>query len=277
MNFVGIKWLIKPSFQYSFFAVSSFSLMKRSFILLLALVLLSGRTFSQRKSLRDSVYHVLIVGLQIEGQLPGADLAHRFGPSISAGLPVLYKTGKNILFGIEANYFFGTRIKEMVMSNLYTPDGTITDANGNPGAIRLNERGWNIYGMFGGIINKLGHNKNSGVMVLAGLGYLQHKINIYDVGGGLLQIHGNLVKGYDRLTGGFACSQFIGYMYISQNRIANFYFGFEFQEGFTKGLRGYQYDLMAADNKSRFDVMYGFRFGWLLPLYKRAPKEFYYY
>ncbi len=251
--------------------------MKKNFIVLLALVLVSGRGFSQRKSLKDSVYHVLIVGLHFEGQIPGADMAARFGPTISVGLPVLYKTGKNILFGIEANYFFGTQVKERVMSNLYTPDNTITDANGNPGAVRINERGFSIYGMFGGIINKLGHNKNSGIMALAGLGYLQHKVNIYDVGRNLPQIHGNLLKGYDRLTGGFACSQFIGYMFISQNRIANFYFGFEFQEGFTKGLRSYQYDLMAADTKSRLDIMYGVRFGWLLPLYKKAPKEFYYY
>ena len=251
--------------------------MKRNLLILLAFVLLSGKIFSQRKAMKDSVYHVLIVGLQFEGQYPGGDMLKRFGPSISVGLPVLYKTGKNILFGLEGNYFFGTKIKERVMSNLFTPDGTITDVNGNPGSIRLNERGWNLYGVVGAIFNKLGHNKNSGLMATAGLGYMQHKVNIYDVGRNIPQLYGNLIKGYDRLTGGFSCNQFIGYMFISQNKIANFYVGFEFQEAFTKGLRGYQYDLMASDSKSRLDLMYGFRFGWLLPLYKKAPKEFYYY
>lgn len=251
--------------------------MKRNFIVLLVLVLMSGRTFSQRKALKDSVYHSVIVGLQFEGQLPGGDMASRFGQSIAVGLPVLYKTSHNILFGVEGSYFFGTNVKEKVMTNLYTPDNTITDANGNPAAIRINERGFSVYGMIGGIVNKLGHNKNSGLMALAGVGYMQHKINIYDVGRNIPQLYGNLIKGYDRLTGGIACNQFIGYMFISQNRIANFYFGFEFQEGFTKGMRGYQFDLMAKDDKTRFDLLYGFRFGWLLPLYKKAPKEFYYY
>src|ERR1700757_4240923 len=117
--------------------------MKRNFIVLLTLVLLSGKVFSQRKSIKDSIYRVTIVGLHMEGQLPGADMAKRFGVSISAGVPVFYKTSKNILFGIESNYFFGSHVRERVMSNLYTPDGTITDVNGNPGAVRINERGWN--------------------------------------------------------------------------------------------------------------------------------------
>ena len=114
-------------------------------------------------------------------------------------------------------------------------------------------------------------------MLLAGGGYLSHKISMYDVGKNIPQIHGNLMKGYDRLTGGVSINQFIGYMWMSQNKISNFYFGFELQEAFTKGLRGWQYDLMAKDDKQRLDLLYGFRFGWLLPLYKKAPKEFYYY
>ena len=275
LAFNGLK---TAAFTYGNFAVPSLFAMTRKGITLLVFILFCATGFSQRKSVKDSIYHVLIVGIHIEGQLPGGDLANRFGPSMSAGLPVLYKTGKNILFGVESNIFFGGNVKEHVMTNLMTPDNTITDINGNPAALRFNERGWSIYGMFGGIFNKLlGHNKNSGIMALAGLGYMQHKIVIYDVGHNVPQIHGNLIKGYDRLTGGLACNQFIGYMYISQNRISNFYFGLELQEAFTTGQRSYQYDLMGPDNKSRLDLLYGVRFGWLLPLYKKTPKEFYYY
>lgn len=251
--------------------------MKRIFVIVLVSLSFCGKILAQQKSVKDSIYHVLIIGLHMEGQSPDGDMAKRFGYSMSAGVPLFYKTGKNLLFGIENNYFFSTNVKEHTLTNLYTPELTITDANGNPGGIRFNERGWNIYGMVGGIINKLGHNKNSGLMLLAGGGYMQHKIAMYDVGRNIPQIHGNLMKGYDRLTGGISANQFIGYMFISQNKIANFYFGFEFQEGFTKGLRGWQYDLMAKDDKQRLDLLYGFRFGWLLPLYKKAPKEFYYY
>ncbi len=251
--------------------------MKKSLLFVVVCVLMSGALFAQRKTIRDSVYRLPLIGLHISGQLPYADMAKRFGANMSVGMPFLYKTAKNLVFGLEGNYFFGTKIHERVMANLVNSDGTITDVNGNPATFRLNERGWNAYAYFGGVINKLGHNKNSGLFALAGLGYFSHKINIYDVARTLPQLEGDLKKGYDRLTGGIATSQFLGYLFMSQNRITNFYAGFEFQEAFTKGLRGYQYDLMAKDDQSRLDVMIGFRFGWVLPLYKKAPKDFYYY
>lgn len=251
--------------------------MKRFLYILSALFLACGSGMAQ-KSMKDSVFHMPIIGLHLSGDAPAADMAKRFGTNVNVGLPFFYKTGKNLIFGIEGNYFFGTKIKEHVMTNLINPqDQTITDVNGNPATFRLNERGWNVYLYFGKVFNKLGHNKNSGLMVWIGAGYMQHKINIYDVGKTLVQIHNGLVKGYDRLTGGPSSNQFIGYMFLSQNRIANFYAGFEFQEGFTTGLRGYQYDLMKSDKGSRLDILYGIRFGWLLPLYKKVPRDFYYY
>src|SRR5205807_433233 len=98
--------------------------MKKNLVLLLALVLSATAGFSQRKTMRDSVYRIPIVGLHLEGQVPGGDMVKRFGPSLSVGMPILFKTGKNLLFGVEGNYFFGTTVKEQVMSNLYTPEGT---------------------------------------------------------------------------------------------------------------------------------------------------------
>lgn len=250
--------------------------MRRIALIAAALLLLGGKTFSQFK--RDSlVSRVPLLGLHLGGELPGGDLAKRFGFNMSTGMPVFYKTRANIVFGVEGNYLFGNQIKERVLSNLLNSDNTITDMNGNPGTFRLNERGWNVYGFVGKVFNKLGHNKNSGLMVWVGGGYIRHKINIFDVGRSIPQIRGDLVKGYDRLTGGISLNQFVGYLFLSKNRIANFYAGFEFQEGFTKGLRGYQYDLMASDGQSRVDILYGIRFGWLLPLYRKAPKDFYYY
>ena len=126
------------------------------------------------------------------------------------------------------------------------------------------------------IIKFIENNKNSGIFMYVGLGYMQHKINIYDVDKTLPQITGNLKKGYDRLTGGPAAEQFIGYMFLARNRLVNWFAGIEIQEGFTTGLRGYQYDLMGTDNKQRHDILFGIKLGWMLPLYQKAPKEFYY-
>lgn len=251
--------------------------MSRKVLFTLLFITTLGALFAQRKTIKDSVYRIPVIGLHMSGQIPGGDLSKRYGPSFNAGMPVFYKTAKNLVFGIEANYFFGSNIKEKLMSNLLNADGTITDVNGNPATFRLNERGWNGYAYVGYVFNKLGHNKNSGLIAWAGAGYMQHKIKIYDVGKSLVQISGDLVKGYDRLSGGPALCQFFGYFFMSQNRISNFYAGFEIQEGFTKGLRGWQYDTMADDGASRIDILYGVRLGWMLPLYKKAPKDFYYY
>ena len=231
----------------------------------------------RRLEYKDSCYHVMIIGAHISGEIPLGDMQNRFGANMSAGLPVLYKTSKNLLIGVEGNYFFSGNVKENPLTYMYNSGGTITDGSGNPGRLRLNERGFTVYGLIGTVINKLGKNKNSGLMLYMGLGYMEHDINIYDVGKSLPQVYGSLKKGYDRLTGGFATEQFIGYMFLSRNRLANCYGGFSFQEGFTTGLRGYQYDTMMPDNTvRRLDILVGLRLGWMLPLYKKAPKEFYY-
>ena len=237
---------------------------------------LAQRSFLRRGEFKDSCYHVLIVGVHIAGELPYGDMANRYGSNFSAGMPILYKTSKNLIIGVEGNYIFGGNVRENPLDFMYTSANTITNGSGNPGQLRLNERGFTSYVVFGKVFNKLGKNKNSGLLAYFGLGYMQHKIYIYDVGKSLPQVYGALSKGYDRLTGGPAAMQFIGYMFLAKNRLANCYAGFEFQEGFTTGLRGYQYDTMSPDNKKRLDILMGIRLGWMLPLYKKVPKEFYY-
>lgn len=228
------------------------------------------------QNLKDSCYAIPIVGLHFSGQIPEGDLKTRFGNTGNVGIPVIYKTRKNWIVGIEGNYFFGKTVKEEnLLSNMKNAEGTITASDGAPGRLRINERGWNIFAIGGKVLPFLNKNKNCGPVVWAGVGYMQHKVNLYDVGKNLPQLRGDLRKGYDRKTGGIAFTQFIGYMYLSNNRLTNFYAGFEFNEGFTKGIRGYQYDTMQSDGAKRTDIQIGFRVGWALPLYKRI-KEFYY-
>lgn len=228
------------------------------------------------QNLKDSSLAIPIVGLHFSGQMAEGDLKTRFGNSGNVGIPVIYKTRKNWVIGIEANYFFGKTVKEQnLLSNMKNEEGTITANDGAPGRLRINERGWNTFVTFGKILPVMANNKNCGPVIWAGVGYMQHKVNLYDVGKNLPQLRGDLRKGYDRKTGGIAFTQFIGYMYLSNNRLTNFYAGFEFNEGFTKGIRGYQYDTMQSDEAKRTDIQIGFRIGWALPLYKRI-KEFYY-
>lgn len=217
-----------------------------------------------------------MVGFHFSGQLPKYDLEKRFGPNLSAGGSFNWKTKYNIMFGVEGSYFFGRNVREDVVASMRNSDGHITDNEGYPADLRLTERGWNIYGNVGYVISKLGNNPNSGVFITVGGGWTQHKVKLYDANQKIAAVNGNIKKGYDRLTGGFGLSQFIGYQYISDNRLANCYLGFEFYEANTQSLRGYNYDTGKEDTQKRFDVLMGIRFGWILPLYKRT-KDFYYY
>lgn len=224
----------------------------------------------------DSSKRILMIGLQFSVQKPGYQLEQRFGNSLNVGIPIFYKTKSNFLFGIEGNYFFGNTVKEDVLGSFRNQDGTIINNTGVPATIRIFERGFNLFAEAGKIIPISTKNKNSGFLALAGIGYLQHKIKFYNPARDVAQLAGTKYKGYDRLSGGIAFSGFVGYFYLSKNKLANFYLGIESIYGITNGLRGYQYDLMQEDNKKRIDGLTGLRVGWILPLYKRTPQEFYY-
>jgi hypothetical protein len=114
-------------------------------------------------------------------------------------------------------------------------------------------------------------------MLLGGAGVMQHRVKLYDAQQKVAAIKGHLGEGYDRLTIGFSLTQFVGYLFLSEYRLVNFYAGFEFYEGFTKSVRKFNYDTGMPDTAPRLDGLAGFRFGWILPLYKKKPDDFYYY
>jgi hypothetical protein len=229
------------------------------------------------KGQTDSARMVPLVGVQFSGQLPGGELVKRFGPNLNAGGMFALKTKKNFIVGVESGYFFGRNVKENVLSNLMTSDGFVIDNEGYPADIRITERGLGVHVFFGKVFDLLSANRNSGVMITVGAGYLQHKVKLYDAQQKIAALSGELVRGYDRLSGGPSLTQFVGYLFLSQRRMVNFYFGVEFYEAFTRSYRQLNYDTGLRDTKQRTDILTGFRFGWLLPLYKKRPDEYYFY
>ncbi len=217
-----------------------------------------------------------LVSIHLGGHLPGGDLANRFGADLNLGGSFMIKTKKNWLFGIESNYLFGRNVKEDVLVQLRNEDGEVTDNRGYPADIRITERGFGIHLTGGKIFKFLRANPNSGFMLTGGVGYLQHKVKLYDGQQEVASIRPPLSYGLDRLTSGISLTQFVGYMYLSDNRFLNLYAGVEFYEAFTTSVRKLNYDSALPDNKKRMDRLYGLRFGWILPLYKKKPNEFYY-
>lgn len=228
-------------------------------------------------NVKDSVIKSLCVTGSYAFQLPGGDLADRFGVNSNVGLGLLYKTKKNWFIGGQWSYMFGDKVKENnILDNIVTKDSFVIDQEGTYAQIRFYERGMNISAYGGKLINVLAPNKNSGIILLGGLGWIHHKIRIEDVGNRAPQLRGDYKKGYDRLTGGLAVSEFVGYWFMSKSRFVNFYGGFDLSQNFTKSMRSWNIDQMAADTRQRTDLLYGFRVGWVLPLYKRESRQYYY-
>lgn len=224
----------------------------------------------------DSALTVPLVSIHVSGQLPSGDMVKRFGPDLSAGGSFMLKTKKNWVLGIESNYMFGRNVKEDVLKQLKNAEGNVTNNLGYPADIRVTERGLGVHLFVGRVFKVLNKNPNSGLMVNIGVGYLAHKINIYDPEQKIAAVQSSIKKGYDRLSAGLSVSEFVGYLFLSENQLLNFYFGVESYQAFTKSLRKINYDTGLSDTKQRLDILTGLRFGWILPLYKKRPNEFYY-
>jgi hypothetical protein len=240
---------------------------------LIVTLFLFNSLLAQRVS--DTCLNVPMLSFHFAGQIPIGDLKARFGPNMSVGGNFLFKARKTWIVGLEGSYFFGRNVNENVTLQMKNTDGFLVDNEGFPGDLRVTERGFNAYVIAGKLWPKLGHNPNSGLITNIGFGYLQHRVKLYDANQKIAAADGDMQKGYDRLSGGLSMHQFIGYSFLSNNRLVNFIAGFEFYESYTKSYRGINYDTGLPDTQQRFDGLIGFRIGWILPLYRRL-NDFYY-
>ena len=84
-------------------------------------------------------------------------------------------------------------------------------------------------------------------------------------------------KGYDRFSLGLAANGFAGYLFLSKNRLLNFFGGFDYTVGWTKSLRKFNFDTNKTDTETHKNVLYGIRLGWIIRLNKRQSQDYYYH
>lgn len=206
---------------------------------------------------------------------PAGKLAERFGMDMHVGGGIEYiSLSKGWIIGGDIFYMFGKDVKEDVLKNMRTADGAILGDIGTYASVDLRERG--LYcGMNGGRLFKLSDNGNriGGVRLTLSVGFLQHKIRIQDNSNSAPQLQSPYTEGYDRLTNGFALSQFIGYQMISRDKTINFFIGLDFTEGFTRNRRVFNFDTRQVDDKKRLDMLYGIRAGWFIPLFSNQNAD----
>ena len=234
--------------------------------------------FSQ-VSIRDSVISTSMIYGTYSLQFPGGDLAKLFGSNSTVGAGFMFKTKKNWIFGVEGNYLFGGTVKnqDSILSKISTKDGFVIDANGYYTDILFSERGYSFFGKFGKLFPVLSPNPNSGITVLAGAGYIQDKIRIHNTSNTAPQVYGDYKKGYDRLNSGIAVTGSVGYLFMSNTRLLNMYLGFEFTQAWTAFRRERNFDTGKKDESSLSTQFYGIKFKWIIPLYRRMPREYYIY
>ncbi len=251
--------------------------MKFKFILLIFILFAS--LFTANAQLKDSSINLLQAEINYSFHTPGGDLSQRFGLSSTIGLGLTYKTKSNWTIGVEYNYLFGGNIKDSTsfLSGIMTESGAIINSFGEYGTVLLSERGFYTGVKAGKLFPVLSSNKNSGIVFNVGAGLLQHHIRIDNKDNNTPPVLGDYKKGYDRLTNGISAREFIGYQFLDNRGLVNFYVGFEFYQAWTMCRRDLNFDTMQRDDTKRHDYLMGIRAGWILPIYKRSPNNYYYY
>lgn len=253
--------------------------MKKALAFILILVsALQGATGQQKSNLGDTTVNATILQVSYAIQFPFADMADRFGNNNNIGGGISFKVKNNWVFGAEANFLFGGNIKEDTMLDyLFTSGGFLIGTNGIAESVLLFERGYTFWGKFGKVIPVMKGNPNSGINLMAGAGFMEHKIKIEDPDAAVPYVTGDYAKGYDRLTNGLALYQYIGYLRLDKKKLLNFNAGVEIIEGFTQNRRDFNFDQMKRDDSKRLDILVGLKLAWVLPLYGKGEHRMYMY
>jgi len=263
---------------------NGFSAMQRTALILLVLLSVSCSAFAQDDLFgtsgneeKKSPHKGWVIGVNGNYDMPGGDMAKRFGGSFRVGPALYYKTKSNWMFGAKSDFIFGGKVKEdSLMQNVRSADGTFVDQQGHRIGVGIYERGYDIGLQVGKIINFNKKHPDDGLLLMTSAGFIQHRIRIFDRDKTIPQLRGEYLKGYDRLTNGWFLEQFVGYNHFGDNGLINYNIGLDFLAGFTQGRRSYLYDVMRKDDKNRLDLLIGVKLGWYIPMFHRKSEEYYF-
>ena len=228
------------------------------------------------QNIKDSSIYAPIFSLNYAFQIPANTLSDRFGTNNNLGFSGGIKTKNNWTYELSTSFIFGTNVKDTtIIDHLQNNQNWIINQFGEESVVLIQERGQVFSFKIGKIFNVIGPNPNSGLIIKLGIGWMRHKIRIDNENDQIPQLSQQYLPYYDRLASGLNLYQFIGYHHMSNNRLTNFFLGLEFYQGFTKGRRDYQIDTMEPSTEKRLDILNGIRIGWIVPVFRQAPNDFY--
>lgn len=210
--------------------------------------------------------------------VPLGDVRQLYGTNALVGISYAYKSKSNFLLGADFTYLFSNNVNDpdAIIKSLRTSEGGIVGPEGEFINILILQRGFAAGFFVGKVWPIFGPNPNSGLVAKFGVNFLEHRTWIETREDDMPHLEGEYRKGYDRKRGGIATYQFIGYQHFSNNRFANFFAGIDIYQGFMTDYRTYNFDEMDFTDGNYFDVLLGFRIGWVIPIYKQVNRDFYF-
>jgi hypothetical protein len=247
------------------------------YLLLSLFALLAALPLTAQLEVKNESASFWFLQPHLSGQLPAGDMKQRFYSNGAVGFGLQHKTASQWLMGIDWEYLFAEKVRndDQILKNITTSEGFVIDQTGVFANIHFRQRGFYLSARGGRLFTTRFGNPNSGILLMGSMGYLQHKIRIEVHENTAPQLADDYIKGYDKLSGGPGGSLFLGYLNFSNNKLTNFTVGIEYLYASTVSLRSYDFVLMKKDETIRRDQLWSLKFCWNLPVYARAPKEFY--
>ncbi|MDY0280921.1 MAG: hypothetical protein RBR35_10220 [Salinivirgaceae bacterium] len=259
------------------FVKSNSSNLARIVLILFSLLILTSIDISAQSIKKDKLT-LVSVSASAGYTFPMGDLGDRFKNFGQLGPTFLIKFKNNLFLSAEGVVLFGQGYKgEDPLALILNENGTITNMYGDLAAVSRGMRGMQIQIKTGYIYSNFAHNPNSGITVAAGAGFFQSKFWIDQRGNNAPQVMGDYPKGYDKMSNGFAITQFLGYTYYHNKNFWNFYAGIEFTEAWTADRRDWDFALMRKNDRSYMDISTTIKAGWIITFIKREAEDIYYY
>ncbi len=237
-----------------------------------------GKAEKKKKKQFDPSNAVLFVP-SYTAQFPFGNMADRFGFNSLFGMQIAYKMKKNWIIGVEGGFLFGTKVREYyILDNISTSTGQLVSQNNDLITMQPQEQGFNLKFNVGKVIPFSEKYPDAGLLLMTGIGFLEHKIALNVKANSLPQLDKIYRKGYDRMSNGPVISQFVGGIFLERKRFVSFYGGVQFDVGFTQGRRNFDFYSAAPLKDKRIDMFLGIKVGWVIPVFlQTSEKEYFYY
>ena len=211
---------------------------------------------------------------------PLQDMKERFGVNndFGAGFEVISMKSR-FFAGADGMFIFGNNVREDVVSNLRSYDGTIIGLNGTLGDVNLKERGYYV-GLNAGKIIPVTKEENNitGIRIQAGAGFMQHKIRVQDNSRSVVALESKEKrKGYDRLTNGPCVHVALGFQYQNPANNLHFHIMSDIYGARTSSRRDFDFQEGGFLEGKRTDILMGLNIGYIVSLSRsRSPDQIYY-